>query len=158
MLVGGRDVALRPVAVDDEALLDALFASTRAAELAGLPAPMRTSFVQLQRTAQERAWAAASPGLQRWVVEVDGVPCGRLYVDDGSELTVVDVALLPAYRGSGIGGRLIQDVQRLARERETAVVLSVEHTNPARRLYERLGFTETDRDDVRAVLRWDARP
>ncbi|HUT78117.1 MAG TPA: GNAT family N-acetyltransferase [Polyangia bacterium] len=48
------------------------------------------------------------------------------------------VAVLPELRGQGIGRRLIE----LAADRcEGDIKLHVEHDNPARRLYERVGFS-----------------
>ena len=48
------------------------------------------------------------------------------------------VAVDPAARGQGIGGRL---VRRGVKECEGDVKLHVEHDNPARHLYERCGFS-----------------
>ena len=48
------------------------------------------------------------------------------------------VTVDPAARGRGIGGRLIR---RSIAECPGDVKLHVEHDNPAKRLYERLGFT-----------------
>jgi GNAT superfamily N-acetyltransferase len=48
------------------------------------------------------------------------------------------VAVLPVLRGQGIGRRLIE---RAAARCEGDIKLHVEHDNPARRLYERVGFT-----------------
>ena len=48
------------------------------------------------------------------------------------------VAVRPELRGQGIGGKLIQ---RALGRCEGKVKLHVEHDNPARRLYERLGFS-----------------
>jgi GNAT superfamily N-acetyltransferase len=60
------------------------------------------------------------------------------YVDDATpELTI---AILPGYRGQGIGTALLTHLLEAARGRYAAVSLSVARENPARRLYERLGF------------------
>jgi ribosomal protein S18 acetylase RimI-like enzyme len=48
------------------------------------------------------------------------------------------VSVLPETRGRGIGGTLIE---RSIAECDGDVKLHVEHDNPAKRLYERLGFT-----------------
>jgi ribosomal protein S18 acetylase RimI-like enzyme len=48
------------------------------------------------------------------------------------------VSVLPETRGRGIGGKLIK---RSIAECEGDVKLHVEYENPAKRLYERLGFT-----------------
>jgi ribosomal-protein-alanine N-acetyltransferase len=48
------------------------------------------------------------------------------------------VSVSPDSRGQGLGGRLIE---RCLAETEGEVKLHVEYDNPAKRLYERLGFT-----------------
>jgi ribosomal protein S18 acetylase RimI-like enzyme len=53
------------------------------------------------------------------------------------ELTI---ALLPEFRGRGIGTQLLQHLLARADERYPRVCLSVTLGNPAARLYERLGF------------------
>ena len=54
------------------------------------------------------------------------------------ETALVFVSVLPEMRGSGLGAKLIQ---RATDEAEGNVKLHVEYDNPAKRLYERLGFT-----------------
>ncbi len=56
------------------------------------------------------------------------------------------VTVDPAGRGQGIGGRLIK---RCLAETTGSVKLHVEYDNPAKRLYERLGF-----DTKYAEMRW----
>jgi ribosomal protein S18 acetylase RimI-like enzyme len=50
------------------------------------------------------------------------------------------IAVLPAYLGSGVGTQLLKHVLEAAKKRYSSVVLSVRATNPAKRLYERMGF------------------
>ena len=53
----------------------------------------------------------------------------------------LSVCVLPGYRGTGIGGALLQAAVAEARRRSIGTLsLSVEEGNPSRRLYERLGF------------------
>jgi hypothetical protein len=42
------------------------------------------------------------------IIEKDGEPIGRLYLDRGpQELRIIDIALLPGQRGTGIGGAVV---------------------------------------------------
>jgi ribosomal protein S18 acetylase RimI-like enzyme len=77
-----------------------------------------------------------------WLVVLRGEePIGRLYLDRWpAEHRVIDIALLPAHRGRGYGGALMQDLVDEAIASSKAVSIHVEKNNPARRLYERLGF------------------
>jgi ribosomal protein S18 acetylase RimI-like enzyme len=51
-----------------------------------------------------------------------------------------NLELLPAYRGRGIGTDLIKTLLAEAQQNGIALTLQVLKVNPARRLYERLGF------------------
>ncbi|MHA7128750.1 GNAT family N-acetyltransferase [Algoriphagus namhaensis] len=54
------------------------------------------------------------------------------------ENILVYIAVHPSTRGQGIGGKLIQEVQA---KTSGDIALHVEPDNPAKRLYEKLGFT-----------------
>ena len=145
------DVTLRPATADDDELLLAIYASTREEELAALPWPdeQKKAFVAMQHDAQTRHYRAHYTGTSYDIVLVDGEPAGRLYVArwDG-ELRIVDIALLPAYRGLGIGERLLTALLAEADGAGASVTIHVEHQNRARRLYERLGFVEVEDEGV----------
>jgi ribosomal protein S18 acetylase RimI-like enzyme len=53
---------------------------------------------------------------------------------------LVQIQLLPRFQGAGSGALLIRDLLDSAREAEVPVALSVLKVNPAKRLYEQLGF------------------
>lgn len=75
------------------------------------------------------------------IIEVDGVSAGRLYLDRrAGEIRIIDVALLPEYRAQGVGSSLLRSILDEAHSHEKRVSIHVEIHNPARRLYERLGF------------------
>ncbi len=66
----------------------------------------------------------------------------------------MDIALLPEHRGRGIGTRLVQDVLDEARASGRSVSLHVEETNPAKRLYERMGFVDVEDRGVYILMEW----
>ena len=69
----------------------------------------------MQFDAQDTEYRRHNPDGRFDVIEVDGEPAGRLYVDRRpGDLRIVDIALLPDFRGRGIGRRLIADLQRQA--------------------------------------------
>ena len=51
--------------------------------------------------------------------------------------------LLPEFQRRGIGSRLVTDVHGLARSKGKGVRLTVIRCNPAKKLYDRLGFAVT---------------
>lgn len=52
----------------------------------------------------------------------------------------ISIAIVPAYRGQGIGTLLLTELIAQATGQYAALSLSVDPQNPAMRLYERLGF------------------
>ena len=67
---------------------------------------------------------------------------------------MVDIALLPDWRGRGVGTALTQPVIAEARAAGKTVSISVEKHNPAERLYRRLGFREVADEGVHWIMEW----
>ena len=132
---------LRPAGADDAALLRTLFDAERAPDFAHLDAPLRATLLDMQYRAMTADRAARYPQAEDRVIELDGAPVGRLLVDRSTDTTLlVDVALLPAARGRGLGGALLNALCAEGRP----ITLSVVADNPARRLYVRSGFEAVD--------------
>ncbi len=134
----------RPVAASDDAFLFELYASTRAGEMAawGWSAAQQEPFLRMQWMAQKRGYEARFPSEGHVILELEGKPVGRLWVVRGEhELLLVDVTLLPAYQGSGLGTSLLRSLQGDAAAAGRPLRLHVLRNNPALRLYTRLGFT-----------------
>lgn len=103
----------------------------------------------MQFIAQESAYRHRFPDAERWLVLHGGEPIGRLIVDTTTEeVRVVDVGLLTDWRGRGFGTALLRYVRQQAVRRSLPVRLQVESRNPARRLYDRLGFQIVSTDGV----------
>lgn len=115
-------------------------------------------------TRYHRDWGRT--GDQGLVAEVSGTRAGvafyRLFTDADHGHGYVEettpelaVAVEPAFRGLGIGSRLMTELAQAARQAGFArLSLSVDTDNPALRLYERLGYREIARDEggVRMIL------
>src|SRR5690606_24008451 len=87
------------------------------------------------------------------IIMIDGEPIGCFRLERYGNYDSLDyVALLPAFQRRGIGTALIRKVMASAAVRGVPVRLSVLKANPARELYERLGFEVTGWDDVRWYL------
>ena len=133
----------RPIEAADEPFLSRLYASTRQTEMArsGWPAEAIAEFLAQQFTLQHRYYQEHFPDGEFWLIERDGQAIGRLYLFWGeTTLQLIDISLLPEYRGAGLGTGLITDLLARAEARGLAVGLHVEGDNPALRLYRRLGF------------------
>lgn len=151
------EVTLRPVEAEDTPFLQAVYASTRWDELTQVPwsDEQKLQFCSMQFAAQAADYQQNYPGASFSVVEQAGVGIGRLYVDRRSdEIHLIDIALLPAYRGSGIGTRLLQGFQQEARATGKKLTIYVEQFNPALRLYQRLGFRKTGEHTVYFLMEW----
>jgi GNAT superfamily N-acetyltransferase len=141
--VASATVTLRPAAPDDEPLLRRIYASAREDELAPVPwsDDEKQAFLAQQFDAQAGHYREHYAGASFDVVELDGRPAGRLYVARWEdEIRVMEITLLPAHRGAGIGTRLLRDLIDEGARTGRRVSIHVERHNPARRLYERLGF------------------
>jgi ribosomal protein S18 acetylase RimI-like enzyme len=150
-----QEPRLRPVADDDRAFLVALYGSVREPELLHLPWDEATkrAFVEQQFAAQDAHYREHYPGATLDVVEVGGERAGRLYVHRGpSDIRIMDIALAPAYRGRGIGTQLLRALIAEAQESGRKLSIHVEMNNPARRLYERLGFRRAGEHGVYLLL------
>ena len=146
---------LRPVTGADRAFLTALYAGTREQELAmlGWDDATKAAFVEHQFTAQDAHYREHYPGATLDVIEVDGEPAGRLYVHRGpSDIRIMDIALAPAFRGRGIGSALLGDLIAEAESSGRKLSIHVEMDNPARRLYERLGFAPAGEHGVYVLM------
>ena len=58
------------------------------------------------------------------------------------------IAVLPEYRGNGIGSKLLRQVLQTAKGIFPAVCLNVQANNPVVRLYERAGFIKVDDSEI----------
>jgi ribosomal protein S18 acetylase RimI-like enzyme len=116
---------------------------------------MKRAFLQQQFSAQQTYYQAHFIDASFQIVLVDGKPAGRLYVAHWpEEIRLVDIALLPEYRGSGIGTALLQSLQNESKAANKPLTLHVERFNPALRLYTRLGFSQKDDLGVYLFLEW----
>ena len=82
------------------------------------------------------------------IIQVDGKDSGLLKcIRKGRDWELVQIQLLPVLQGSGIGALLLKQLLDDAQEAGASVCLSVLKVNPARNLYERLGFVMSDETD-----------
>jgi GNAT superfamily N-acetyltransferase len=152
-------ISFRPATDADLPFLAGVYASTRAEELAltGWPDEMKLQFLAHQFNAQHTDYARNYPDAHRLVIQHDGEDVGRLYLDEEStRFNLIDIAFLPAARGKGFGGAILADIIDLAATSGKSVMIYVEKNNPARRLYDRLGFVCESDEGVYDLLKWTA--
>ena len=143
-------------------LLLRVYRSTREEELAMIADwsdEQKDAFVRQQFTAQHAWYQEHYVGAEFQVILVDGAPAGRLYVHRREkEIRIMDIALLPEFRGRGFGTTLLQDILAEGRRSARPVTIHVESFNPAQRLYARLGFAQVASNGVYHLLEWTGEP
>lgn len=152
-----QTVALRPIRPEDEAFLVRVYGSTRLEELALTQwnEEQREAFIKMQFAAQQLDYQTRCPAAQYDLILLDERPIGRLYVDRRErELRILDLTLLPEYRGAGLGTPLIQALLDEAATAGKTVTIYIEFFSAARRLFERLGFTPVEGDGYNALMEW----
>ena len=148
---------LRACTKADDAFLYDVFCTTWAHEVAALPNQNLAQHVlRIQHIAQERRFANRYPAHQRYVVLEDGEPAGRLYVsEDGSILDVIDLTLMPGFRGRGVGTELLRDIFEHATREDEMIRLRIERRNQrGADFYSSLGFRMVSADDVDNHFEW----
>ena len=144
-------ISLRPFRPDDQEFLYQLYASTRLHEIAGFgwPPAQQEMFLRMQFNAQYRSYEMAYGQAEHQIVEQDGKPVGRIMVLWQKDYALlVDIALQAEHRGRAIGGDLLRDLIQKCTQAGVPLRLQVLKTNPALRLYQRLGFTSTGEDQM----------
>ncbi len=155
---------LRPTTDGDETTLLRIYRDTREDELAltRWDETQRAGFVRMQFDAQRTHYRRYFPQSIQSLVEVDNgggwQAAGRVWRDNRPHsIHLLDIALLGLWRGRGIGGNLLRQMMAEARDSGRSVTIYVEQGNPARRLYERLGFRpDGEPEGVHQKMAWRA--
>src|ERR1700740_3357145 len=106
-------IILRPERAEDQEFLFTVYASTRVAELSLVPWPesQKQDFLKMQFDLQTKHYHEYYPNAAYQIVLLAERPIGRFYVHRGKDqILLIDIALLPEYRGKGIGGELLKNL------------------------------------------------
>lgn len=144
---------------EDASFLVYLYGTTREDELnqTDWDAETRTRFVQMQFAAQHQHYTTHFPDAAYDTVLLGAQAIGRLYVRRSeSDIDLMDIAILPEFRGRGIGSRLLQALIDEAVATGRTVTLFVEVNNPrAREWYRRFGFVDVNFSGMHTEMRLD---
>lgn len=147
----------RPISDSDLPFLFEVYGSTRAEELAptGWTTEMKVQFLQHQFGAQHDHYQRHYPDAE-WLVILRGADSvGRLYVEEWpSQIRLIDIAILPDFRGQGLGSAILSDLRDWASEKAKPLTIHVEKSNPARSLYDRMGFAFVQENGAYDLLEW----
>ena len=140
---------LRPARKDESA---ALYEIHRAA----LSEYVRQTWGAWDEPWQQKFWGQHWPP-HRQAIVARGELAGYLEVEPRPEsLWVANIELHPRFQSRGIGTSILRDVQARARDAGQHVTLQVLRVNPAKRLYERLGFRTTGETETHYLMAWEA--
>ena len=133
-----------------------LYKSTRYEEMSGFgwPEYQIDTFLTQQFQFQHRDYTARYKKGLFYLIHYREKRCGRIYLNHGkSEIRVIDIALLPEFRGRGIGSALFTALIAEAKELGIPVTLHVEVFNQCQRLYQRLGFIAESSNGVHTFMK-----
>lgn len=152
-----ENIGFRPITEGDLPFLGRVYASTREEELSvtGWTPDTIRAFLASQFQAQHRYYREQFASASYQVILVDGREAGRLYIDRReSEIRIIDIALLPEFRGRGIGSHILGRILDEASRAGKPVRIHVEMSNPAMSLYQRLGFRKIDEHGLYHLMEW----
>jgi ribosomal protein S18 acetylase RimI-like enzyme len=153
-------VVLRPVTLDDRDFLVGVYGSTRDEELSLVDWAdgHREAFIRMQFDAQDQQYRELNPVATFDVIMVGGQPAGRLYVERRpTDIRIIDISLLPDFRGAGVGGHLLAELIDEAAASKRSLSIHVELHNRAAELYTRMGFVAVAEHGVYRRMEWTAR-
>jgi ribosomal protein S18 acetylase RimI-like enzyme len=153
-------ITLRDVTAEDESFLYTVFKTGLGTQFSGLPWPPDDigHLMKMQFDARSASYRSQYPRSEHSVVLVDGVAAGHIWVDRSKEsINLIEIELLPSYRGSGIGSLLFQDLFDEAKQAGLPVLSGVATNNPGSlALHKRLGFKIISEDEMYWFLEWRA--
>lgn len=150
---------MRPVRAEDEPFLFEVYASTRADEMALVPWPAehRAAFLRQQFTAQQQHYQEHYPNAEHLIILADETPVGRLYIDRAANaIMILDVTIMPAQRGRGLGTQLLRDLCAEAATSARPLQIYVETFNRSQTLFARLGFKPQQIEGFHQLWEWRA--
>lgn len=150
-------VNLRPITLEDMDFLRKLYATNRYdIDRLQLPQAQKEQFLSMQFEAQHDHYQRYFTNATFDLIRLGNEPIGRIYVAvNDDEIRLIDIALLPEYRGQGIGANLIDQLLQKSREISLPIRLRVEPDNPALRLYQRLGFQTIAAEQTNLQMEWN---
>jgi ribosomal protein S18 acetylase RimI-like enzyme len=139
------DIELRPVRAEDYRFAWRLYSE-------GIR-PYTAAYKTWMDAEQEARFENRYKPASTWIVRRAGTDVGWMELQElDEELHLNQLYVAAAYHRQGIGSQVMRHV--LARSRETGkpVLLNVLKNNPARRLYERFGFTVSDESETKFFM------
>lgn len=157
-----KTISLRPILAEDSSLLCSIYASTREKELQQVQywtAEQKQAFIEQQFLAQHEYYQKNYVGAAFYVIKKNNQAMGRLYIHENFQekgVRIIDIALLPQWQNQKIGKGILKDILQKGKLLKRNVTIHVEAFNPAKLLYERLGFEKiSETNGVYHLMQWN---
>lgn len=147
----------RTIHEGDMDFLKKVYRSTRETELnlTSWNEQQKSNFISQQFEAQHQYYTENYTGAHFTLILVGEQRAGRLYaVEWPDEIRIIDLTLLPEFRGKGYGSQILRSILDHGATNRKKVGIHVERTNPAMKLYDRLGFLIQEDKGVYQFLEW----
>ena len=145
----------RPASIEDEAFVRQLILQMVSDDLGAAlwPEAMRAPLLEMQYRGRLDSIRVNWPDAEQEIILTDGQPAGWVVIAHCEDaIHLVEIAILPEHRGKGVGTGRIRELLTESDRTGKPVRLNVLTTNPANRLYERLGFRRTGGDEIRHFM------
>lgn len=143
-------IAYKPIKQPDFAFLKIVYRGTREGELNAnnWTADQKNSFIEFQFNAQHAHYTSTFKGAEFNIITFNKINIGRLYTcESEKEIRLIDISLLPKYRGKGIGTRILKNLIEKSNTTGKVLNLHVLQTSPALKLYKLLNFKITENNN-----------
>lgn len=142
-------IRLRAVEEKDASFIEAVYRTTREAELnlTNWSEYQKSAFISMQSAAQLSDYKTKFPAAKFQVIIYNNKDAGRFYTGENeTEIRLLDITVLPKFRGKGIGTELLKRLIIRSNKVQKKISLHVIASNPALKLYQRLGFIHINND------------
>lgn len=151
-------VRMRPVNETDDSFLYDVVSSTVRNQFKKMGGDIQIMepLLRIQYENQTREYRKRFPQASHLIVTINNVDAGRIYLDRNSEeIRILDVTLLPEYRGKGLGAFILKMLEEEAAQNQLPIRIYVEEGNPSLRLFRRLGYQFQGKyGEVHNLLQW----
>lgn len=157
-----KTISLCPIRDEDLVVLSEIYRSTREEELKQVTywsEQDKKAFIQQQFMAQHDYYQKNYIGAGFYLIYKSKTPIGRLYIHENYHencIRIIDIAILPNWQKKGLGKSILEDILAKANLLKRNVSIHVEAFNPAKHLYERLGFEKiSETNGVYHLMQWN---
>lgn len=144
-------IEFKEITGNDLPFLKKVYRSTREEEmmLTEWDEQQKSAFIDQQFSAQHAYYQEVYHDATFEIIVIDGQNAGRIYLwESPKQLRIVDVALLPEFRGKGVGNIILDNLITKVSKEHKVLSIHVEYYNRALNLYKRKGFKVKDQTGV----------